>query len=75
MSTANKEIIAELSAEFNLPPHIIERIVKSQFKFVSKVMRDKSYAPVRLHHLGVFAIKPKRLEYLKENGWIKDTNS
>ena len=75
MSTANKEIIAELSAEFNLPPHIVEKIVKSQFGFVAHTMRSKTLEPVRLHHLGVFAIKPKRLEYLKENGWIKDMNS
>jgi len=68
-------IYNELSKEFNLPPHIVERIVKSQFRYVAHIMRSKTLEPIRLHHLGVFAIKPNRLKYLIEKGCIEDTNS
>jgi nucleoid DNA-binding protein len=69
-----KEIINELSKEFDLQPHIVEKMVKSQFGYVASVMREKKLEPIRLHHLGVFAIKPSRLKYLIDNGWIEDTN-
>lgn len=69
-----KEIYNNLSKEFGIPPHIIEKITKSQFRYVAHVMRSKTLEPIRLHHLGVFAVKPSRLNYLKENGCIKDMN-
>lgn len=70
-----KEIIDELAVKYKLAPHIIERIVKSQFRFVAHVMRSKTLEPVRLHHLGVFGVKPGKLKYLKDNKCIEDTNS
>ena len=70
----NKEIINAISAEFNVPPHIVEKIVKSQFRYVAQVMREKTLEPIRLQYLGVFAVKPNRLKYLIDNGWIEDTN-
>ena len=69
-----KEIINELAEEFGIQPHIIEKMVKSQFGFVASVMREKKLEPIRLHHLGVFAIKPSRLQYLIGKGWIEDTS-
>ena len=69
-----KDIKDKLAEQFNMQPHIVERIVKSQFKYVSKIMRDKKLEAVRLHYLGVFAIKPSRLKYLIDNECIEDTN-
>ncbi len=69
-----KDIIDNLAQEFNLQPHIVEKIVKSQFKYVSKIMREKKLEAVRLHYLGVFAIKPSRLKYLIDNKCIEDTS-
>lgn len=70
-----KEIIEELAREYKLSPIMVERIVKSQFRYVAHVMRSKTLEPVRLHYLGVFAVKPNRLKYLIENECIEDTNS
>tara|TARA_R100000951_G_C2632791_1_gene178262 strand:+ start:874 stop:1092 length:219 start_codon:yes stop_codon:yes gene_type:complete len=69
-----KDITDKLAKDFNLQPHIVEKIVKSQFKYVSKIMREKKLEAVRLHYLGVFAIKPSRLKYLIDNKCIEDTS-
>ena len=69
-----KDIIGNIADDFSMQPHIVEKIVKSQFHFVAHVMREKTLEPIRLHHLGVFAIKPNRLQYLINKGWIEDTS-
>ena len=56
-----ERIIKELSEEYGLPEPVIESIVRSQFKFVCDKMQDDECLKIRLHHFGVFKIKPKRL--------------
>jgi hypothetical protein len=55
------EIVAQISKELKQPPHVIERIVRHQFKFVMEQMQEGKYQNIRLHHLGVFGVKPGRL--------------
>ena len=55
------KIIAEIAKELKQPPHVIERIVRHQFKFLMEQMQEGKYQNVRLHHLGVFGVKPGRL--------------
>lgn len=71
----HRDIITKLAREYKLSPNTVERIVKSQFRYVTHVMRSKTLDPVRLHYLGVFAVKPNRLKYLIDNECIEDTNS
>ena len=62
-----KDLILLLAEEYNLPEFVVESIVKSQFKFVRDKMEEGNCAKVRLHHFGVFKVKPKRLYIINEN--------
>lgn len=56
------KIINILSIKYNLDPEIVEKVIRSEFDFVSTTMEQGNYESIRLHHLGVFGVKPKRLE-------------
>lgn len=58
------KVISMLSARFNLDPEIIEKVIRSEFDFVSTTMEVGNYESIHLHHLGKFAVKPKRLEQI-----------
>ena len=60
------KIIEELCIKYNLPRPIIEKIVRDQFKFTASVMAEGEFRPVRLPYLGVFGVKPGRLEKLNK---------
>jgi len=62
-----KELIEQLAKEYDLPVFVVESIVKSQFKFVQDKMEEGKCAKVRLHHFGVFKVKPKRLYVMNKN--------
>jgi len=55
------DIIKELSKKYDLPTFVVESIVKSEFKFVKDCMETDECVKIRLHHFGVFKVKPKRL--------------
>lgn len=59
-------IYSKLSAKFNLDSEVIEKIARSQFDFTVNTMEQGEFQSIRLHHLGVFGIKPARLVQLKE---------
>jgi nucleoid DNA-binding protein len=61
------EIVNEIAKELGQPPHVIERIVRHQFKFLMEQMSEGKYQNVRLHHLGVFGVKAGRLYKLGKN--------
>lgn len=58
------KIIAQLAEKYKLPKFVVEAIVKSQFRFLQKQMEAGEYKGVRLHKLGLFMVKPKRVELL-----------
>ena len=60
------KIIEELCIKYNLPRSIIDKIVRDQFKYTAAVMASGSFRPVRLPYLGVFGVKPGRLEKLNK---------
>ena len=62
-----KELIQQLAEEYDLPTFVVESIVKSQFKFVQNKMEEGECAKVRLHHFGVFKVKPKRLYIMNKD--------
>lgn len=57
-------MISLLSAKHNLDSEVVERIIRSEFEFVKATMEQGEFQAVRLHHLGVFGVKEKRLEQL-----------
>jgi len=60
------QLIQQLSEKYKVPPAKIERAVESQFKFVSRKMRDPEFPSIRLPFFGVFKANPKRLKHLDE---------
>ena len=60
------KIIEELSIKYNLPRPIIEKIVRDQFKFTASIIAEGDFKPVRLPYLGVFGVRPGRLDKLNK---------
>ena len=67
LSKQNFDILDKLAKEYDLPEYVVESIVKSQFKFVQNKMEEGECAKVRLHHFGVFKVKPKRLYIMNKD--------
>ena len=63
----DKDLIEQLAEKYDLPDFVVESIVKSQFKFVQDKMQEGECAKVRLHHFGVFKVKPKRLYVINKD--------
>ena len=66
MEEEKKLKIQKLATKYNLPLKKVENIVNSQFKFVSKKMRDGKFESIRLPYFGKFSVNEKRLKYIKE---------
>lgn len=62
-----EERIKELSELFNLDEEVIEKVIRSQFKFTRDVIEAGEMNSVMLHHFGKIAVKPNRLKFLPEN--------
>lgn len=62
----NEKIIEELAEKYNLPKPIIEKVVRSQFKYTADIMAGGTMQAVRHPYLGVFAVKPGRIENLNK---------
>lgn len=61
-----EEKIKEISVLLNLDEEIVEKVIRSQFKFVRDVMEAGEMDSVMLHHFGKVAVKPNRLNYLPD---------
>ena len=61
-----EKIIKELAKEYDLPTVVIESIIRSEFKFVKDCMETDECVKIRLHHFGVFKVKPKRLYIIND---------
>lgn len=62
-------IINYLSTKYNLDREIVEKAVRTQFKFVKDTMEQGELDSVHLQSFGKFAIKPGRMKYLLEEGY------
>ena len=71
MAKSKKEIIQTLATKYNLPLVKVEKIVKSQFKYVTKVMSNGKFDSVRLPYFGRFYSKKERRDIL--NGTTRDS--
>lgn len=62
----NQKILTLLAIKYNLSEEVIERVIRSEFEFVRDTIEQGEFESVRLHHLGVFGVKKKRLEDLQK---------
>lgn len=54
-----EELINKISAQMNLSPELVEKIVRSEFKFVLDTIEEGELESVHLHHLGKWAVKAR----------------
>lgn len=59
-------IINKLALKYNMDSDLLERIVRSEFKFIADTMSEGNYESVHLQYFGKVAVKPKRLNVLKK---------
>ena len=65
MAKNKEEIIYMLATKYNLPIKTITEIVNYQFKYVTKIMTEGNFEPIRLPYFGKFSVKAGRLKYIK----------
>lgn len=63
-------IIRRLSLKYNLPYDIVHKIVYSQFKLVSKIMKEGNFSKILLNGFCTFQVDPKRLKRLNKDDTI-----
>ena len=66
MNIQINDIIDLLHNKYKLPRTIIARIVRSQFKLASNIIRLKGSKTINYMYLGKFKPTPYRLKQLKE---------
>ena len=76
MDRDKREIIHYLANKYNLPLSKIEEMVNHQFKVVTAVMGEGSFATIRIPYFGKFSVNPNRVKHINrlknESSKIKD---
>lgn len=62
-----EDLIPIVSTRLNIDEEIVEKVIRSQFKFVKDVIESGNKESIHLAYLGKFAIKPNRLDYLPKD--------
>lgn len=65
----HNDILNYLSAKYDIDREIVEKVIKTEFKFVKDTMEQGELDSVHLQYFGKFAIKPGRMKYLLEDGY------
>lgn len=50
----------EIAGELGINAYIVESVIRSEFKFIRKVMEEGSFRPIWLKYFGIFAISLRR---------------
>lgn len=61
-----EELISKIAAQLNIDEEVVNRVVRSQFKFTKDVMEAGNADSVHLAYFGKIAVKKERLDYLPE---------
>ena len=67
-----EEVIKRIAKKYGIHKIGVEEIVNSQFSLVRDVMKKGGFEAIRLESFGIFAVKPGRLDYVKE---VKKTDN
>lgn len=61
-----QELIKEISGKLDIDEEVVEKVVRSQFRFVRDVMEAGEKDSVMIHYFGKFAVKPNRFKFLPD---------
>lgn len=62
-------IIKRIAGKLNIDEEIVEKAIRSQFKFSAETIQEGEFQSVHLHYFGKIGVKPnslKRINQLKE---------
>lgn len=59
-------IIKIIAGRLGIDEEIVEKAVRTEFKFVAETMQAGEFQSVHLHFLGKFAVKPNALKRLDD---------
>lgn len=62
-----EDIVNKVAKQLNIDEEIVNKVVRSQFKFVKDVIESGEMQSIHLAYFGKFAIKPNRLKYLPDD--------
>ena len=69
--TINEKINKKVAEEIGIRISDVDKIVKSMFDLLTLSMETNDLRPIRMQYLGIWECKPKRIEKLKEKGYLK----
>ena len=61
-----EEVIKRIAKKYGIHKIVVEEMIKSHFSLVRDVMKNGEFEAIRLESVGIFAVKPGRLDYVKE---------
>lgn len=61
------QIISDIAKKLEIDEEVVNKVVRSQFKFVKDVMESGNMDSIHLSYFGKIAVKPNRLTYLSED--------
>ena len=67
-------IIADIAMQVNIDPAMVQEIVRSQFTYVARIMRQGGFDAIMLPRLGKFRVKPNRPRLLSKQTMRKNRN-
>lgn len=62
-----EKIIKIIAAKYNIDPEIVEKAVRSEFRFVKDTMEEGELESVHLHYFGKFAVKGRYCVIKEDN--------
>ncbi len=60
------EIYKKLAEKYSIPVEVIEKICRSQFDYLSTIFSEGNFKSLRLPKLGIFKVKRRRVDMLRE---------
>ena len=60
------DIYKKLAEDYSVPVEVIEKICRSQFDYLSTIFSEGTFKSLRLPKLGIFKVKKRRVDMLKE---------
>lgn len=59
-------IIKKIAGRLGIDEEIVEKAVRTEFKFVAETIQEGEFQSIHLHYWGKFAVKPKAIERLND---------
>lgn len=61
------QIISDIAKKLEIDEDVVNKVVRSQFKFVKDVMESGNMDSIHLSYFGKIAVKPNRLTHMSKD--------